>query len=90
MSTSSIGDALLQCEALIAAAKSVGALRVVSAHIGNAIMNFGKMVYTSILLNPRRWLRFAVDLKHVAIFNEAAMHVVGPGRTTSSHTPSVC
>lgn len=77
ISTSSINDALHQCEALIAAAKSVGALRVVGAHIGNAIMNFGKMVYISILENPKRWLRFAVDLQHVAIFNEAVIHVVG-------------
>lgn len=41
------------------------------------MMGFGKETYTSICKEPRRWLRFAVELRHVAIFNEAVVHVVG-------------
>lgn len=77
ISTTSISAALSQCEAILAAAKAVSGLRVVSAEIGNAMTGFGKETYTSIRKEPRRWLKFAVELRHAAIFNEAVVHVVG-------------
>lgn len=77
ISTTSISTALSQSEAILAAAKAVLGLRVVSAEIGNHMMGFGKETYTSIRKEPRRWIRFAVELRHVAIFNEAVVHVVG-------------
>lgn len=37
----------------------------------------GKETYVSISAELRRWLGFVVELRHVTMFNEAVVHVVG-------------
>ena len=71
------GQALLQCEMIVALATAYGCLDVVRPYLGNVLFQLRRELCTAIYQDPPRWLKVSVALESAPVFCEALIHCAG-------------
>jgi hypothetical protein len=69
--------ALEHIELLIRIANYYRCLELIRPYMRDHLLSFGKPLYKAILRNSPRWLRIAICLESISIFQEAIVHIVG-------------
>lgn len=77
ISITDVKIATRQSEELITAAQDLGSTRLISSHVGNALLQHRQLLYKAILQDPPRYLLIAIALKNDTIFTESLIHLVG-------------
>lgn len=77
ISSTDIKTATSQAEQILVVAQGLGCTPIISAHIGNALLQYRQTLFKAILADAPRYLLLALALENDFIYTESLIHLVG-------------
>lgn len=77
VSTTDIGEALIQSEGLARFATELGCLNLLRPHLSNAFAQYREKLFIAIKKDAPRWIKVALALEDTSIYTECLIHLVG-------------